>query len=110
MGTYKALDITSGGTTKYYIFDQTEKLFKRVETSTQVAPFSAYLKMNLSSSWAITPEVLETIWSDEEEQTGIGSIKISSADERWYNLNGQSIERPLSKGVYIHQGRRVLVK
>ena len=110
IGTYKTVDIISGGTTKYYFFDQAEKTFKRVETSTLVAPFSTYIKMTISSTWVKTPEVLETSWSDEEEETGINSIRISSTDGRWYNLKGHPTERPVSKGVYIYKGRRVLVK
>ena len=31
-------------------------------------------------------------------------------DERWYNLNGLRITRPMKKGVYIHGNRKVVIK
>ena len=109
VGTYKTIDIVSDGNTKNCLFNPAEGIFKRVETSTMIAPFSAYIKMNTSSPWEATPDVLETSWSDEE-QTGIRTIHLSSNDGQWYNLKGQSTERPLNKGVYIHNGIKVVIK
>ena len=31
-------------------------------------------------------------------------------DDAWYTLSGRRIEKPVSKGVYIHQGRKVIVE
>ncbi len=33
-----------------------------------------------------------------------------SDDDRWYNLNGLRITRPMKKGVYIHGNRKVVIK
>ena len=47
--------------------------------------------------------------------TGIESIKGATANQKsagniWYNLNGQRVSRPDKKGIYIRNGRKVLVK
>lgn len=47
--------------------------------------------------------------------TGIESVATAhekqplSADNGWYNMMGQKVERP-ARGLYIHQGRKVLVR
>ena len=44
------------------------------------------------------------------DPTGISSIKASKAESgKWYNLNGQEVERP-SHGIYIHNGKKVILK
>lgn len=44
--------------------------------------------------------------------TGIERINSEVTDEqdRWYDLQGSRIERPLKKGIYILRGRKVVVK
>ena len=46
---------------------------------------------------------------DDDEATGIDALKNTKtdADGDYYNLSGQRVERP-SKGVYIHNGRKVI--
>ena len=42
--------------------------------------------------------------------TGISSFhRATSADNRYYNLQGQRIE-PAKKGLYINNGRKVVIK
>ena len=31
-------------------------------------------------------------------------------DDAWYTLSGRRIEKPVSKGIYIHQGRKVIIE
>ncbi len=40
------------------------------------------------------------------EAVGYGE---DGADERWYDLNGRRIEKPLKKGLYIRNGQKVVV-
>ena len=44
--------------------------------------------------------------------TAISSALSPSAQENdyWYNLNGQPIEKPSAKGVYINNGKKVIIK
>lgn len=43
-----------------------------------------------------------------DEPSGINEVTISDSQEQWYNLNGQRIVTP-SKGIYIHNGRKLVV-
>ena len=44
--------------------------------------------------------------------TGIEGPQVTPlpTDDRWYNLSGMRIERPTKKGIYIHQGRKVIIR
>ena len=44
------------------------------------------------------------------ETTSIDEINIVDGDGRIYNLNGQHVENPTSKGVYIQNGKKVVIK
>ena len=44
------------------------------------------------------------------ETTSIDEINIVDGDGRIYNLNGQHIENPTKKGVYIQNGKKVVMK
>ena len=48
-----------------------------------------------------------------KDPTGITSIKgngVKTSDNKWYNLQGQRVSSPKEKGIYICNGRKVLVK
>ncbi len=47
----------------------------------------------------------------DEVTTGIADVRCQGAasGDAWYNLQGQRVERPV-RGVYIHQGKKVVVK
>ena len=43
--------------------------------------------------------------------TGIDSVKVSAVNSVWYDLNGRKLEgNPTKKGVYIQNGRKVVIK
>ena len=42
--------------------------------------------------------------------TAIKSVEALKADGTWYTINGQRISKPTEKGIYIHNGRKVVVK
>lgn len=48
----------------------------------------------------------------DDETTGIRQIATGqdSEDNQWYTLSGVRISKPTAKGVYIHQGRKVVVR
>ena len=47
---------------------------------------------------------------DVNQPTAIRSIESSShSTDRWYTLTGQSIPRPTNRGLYIHNGKKVVV-
>lgn len=44
-------------------------------------------------------------------ETGISTIGLTEEDnDAWYNLNGQRIDTPTRKGLFIHNGKKVVVK
>lgn len=42
--------------------------------------------------------------------TAIKSVDALKADGTWYTINGQRISTPTEKGIYIHNGKKVVVK
>jgi hypothetical protein len=44
---------------------------------------------------------------DDDEATGIKAVKNTNTDGEYYDLKGQRVTHP-SKGVYIHNGRKVI--
>ena len=46
----------------------------------------------------------------DDDVTAIGEIQGQAAAETWYDLRGRKIERPTAKGLYILNGKKVLVK
>ena len=44
--------------------------------------------------------------------TGIDNVNISGLEDgsAWYTISGIRVNRPAAKGVYIHNGRKVIVK
>lgn len=53
--------------------------------------------------------VMKAIGSLDDETTSIRAIE-ESQNETWYNLNGQRIDTPTKKGLYIKNGMKVIVK
>ena len=50
-------------------------------------------------------------FDDEEATDGINQIVGSTADgDAWYTLQGVQVAQPTQKGVYIHQGRKIIVR
>ena len=42
--------------------------------------------------------------------TGISRVAAEAGNDTWYNLNGQRIDTPTKKGLYIKNGKKVIVK
>lgn len=51
------------------------------------------------------------VFEDDNTTTGINDVSVESKvdDDAYYNLNGQRVSNPQG-GVYIHQGRKVIIK
>lgn len=64
----------------------------------------AYLSLPLGTS----PAKAFTFFFDTQT-TGIRSVENEAADDAWYTLGGVKVDKP-GKGVFIHRGRRVLVR
>jgi hypothetical protein len=59
------------------------------------------------------PIIFSNIGDGDGETTGIQSMYDDSSsmdNDEWYTLGGQRISKPSKKGLYIHNGRKVVIK
>ena len=48
---------------------------------------------------------------DGDDATGINTAAIShAADNVWYDLNGRRVAKPTQRGIYIHGGKKVVIR
>ena len=86
----------SGTTLETFYFDITEKGRYTLTFYTADAPWADLV-------------VGQAALSREGNATGIESLAAPSANGRYYNLSGQAVEQP-RKGIYIRDGKKVVVK
>ena len=106
VGCYDAYGITSANQNETYCFNGGWYTASNVYT---VKPFEAYLKNNSNNA--------RLNITFEEADGSTTSIEAISADgksiaaEGWYNLNGVKLQGiPTEKGVYIKDGKKVVIK
>lgn len=58
------------------------------------------------------PAVLDIVWiSGSDQSTGIDRIATSRETDEWYSLDGRKLsDKPVTKGLYIHNGNKVAIK
>ena len=125
--SYETTSTDSDGNTT----TETEKDGKRtlgfylVTSNTTTAINSAYCQVSLGSSEEVSSSKGFTIAaldddtdalddSDESETTGIDAIAATddnSGDGYYYNLQGMRLtQKPTTKGIYIHNGKKIIVR
>ena len=107
-GTYKDYTSKSTNTPKEYIYSATQKEFAPATTSI-VTIFSAYLvDTNANNAPVIyidEPDGTTTVIETAKVTTGVRS------NEGWYNLNGVKLNAaPTEKGIYIQNGKKVIIR
>ena len=81
------------------------KAFVFVKNAIEVGPNKAWLSVNTGE-----PSARITIVFDSEA-TGIKTTDCTDyTDSVWYDLNGRKVAAPTKKGIYIMNGRKVVVK
>ena len=76
----------------------------------EIRPFEAYTIHNSSNP---APRFIPVKQYGNGETTGIESLipSLSKGEGAWYDLNGQKLQqKPTQKGVYIRNGRKVIIK
>lgn len=73
--------------------------------STTMKAFRCYFNVPTFTSSSPAPTFVI-----DGEATNIEGIQIVDGDGRIYNLNGQHVENPTKKGVYIQNGKKVVIK
>lgn len=86
--------------------DQTQQADMTPSTATLYVPIGTKTQYEALSGWTWFANIVES----EQAGTGIATMEHRAAtDGRWYNLQGQPIDKP-QKGVFIRNGRKVVVK
>jgi hypothetical protein len=50
------------------------------------------------------------IVGEDDSTTGISRFAAEAGNDTWYNLSGQRIDKPTKKGLYIKNGKKVILK
>ena len=108
-----------------------EGMFVKAKYNTNVRPFSCYLEYSGELTGTQTsstarrkasaeelPDVIEIEWKSAAEApgetTGIDELRIKNQElrgEGWYSLDGRRLSgKPSVKGLYIHNGKKTVMK
>lgn len=110
VGTYEKKDIVSddGSSTQYYCFmaDGAEagKFVHVITTPVTMNPYRAYMVVE---GGAVTARELDLVI--DGVSTGIKNMKVGTDDNVYYDLQGRRVLYP-TKGLYIVNGRKVIIK
>ena len=100
VGTYTSVTAAAGD---YFIAGGK---FVKATTDNTVLPFRAYLKLKCAEARSLNFEIV-----DGNESTAISAVEISGLEiEGAYNLSGQKVQTLNRKGLYIINGKKVMVK
>ena len=111
----KAVTVNEQTVTKnsnpFYVVSAKKGIFMKAPSPTFKMPIhKAYAKI---TGVPVGAKVMFSFTDDNSSTTGIDTIDTSSSatgsDNAYYNLNGQRIEKP-QHGVYIHGGKKVIIK
>lgn len=114
VGLTTATDVatTEGGYTNYILSKQNDVIgWYRLAAAYDLKAHSAYLKLLTADVNAARGIVMDY---GDGETTGIATItndRESMADDAWYTVDGKKLdEKPVKKGLYIHNGRKTVIK
>lgn len=95
-------DVTSDGTKFFALTKIGDKVgFALVENDVVIPAGKAYLE--------VTKSTAAKFFGLDGEATGINSVKTAKADGAYYTLEGVKTTKPV-KGLYIHNGKKIVVK
>lgn len=91
---------------KDYFFLNDNKFYYSKGTTT-IKGFRGYFKLEGFESSAGAPEINFVV---DGEATKIEGLNVIFDDGQYYNLKGQKVDNPTEKGVYIKNGKKVVIK
>lgn len=95
-------DVTYDGSTYFALTKIGDKVgFAVVKKDVKIPAGKAYLEVPTSTA--------AKFFSLDGEATGINSVKTAKADGAYYTLEGVKTTKPV-KGLYIHNGKKIVVK
>ncbi|WP_024998710.1 leucine-rich repeat domain-containing protein [Prevotella falsenii] len=104
------VSITNEPGFQYYAFSKKYGKFVKVMDGVKIPYFKAYFR--LKNSPTSPAKGFSIVFDDEDVPAGIDGITEFGKDNDnapYYNLNGVQVSKP-SKGVYIHNGKKVIIK
>lgn len=109
IGVYTETQVPAGN----YILakgDQGVGFYKTKANTSKVAPYHAYLTINTSDS--AKPSFFRVIGGGDGETTLIKGVETNEekAQEGVYNLNGVRMQETSKKGLYIKNGKKMIIK
>ena len=104
--------------------------FMLVKSSAKISDGKCYMQTPLSTvvtsqapamdepfgTFVATDELLQVRFSDDDDFTGIENVNVNdnvndNENNDWYDLNGRKLSgKPAQKGVYVRNGRKVVIK
>lgn len=112
--SYSAPDSDNDGNADYTVSPGD---FVKVMSGASIAPFRAYLKYTAATQTRSTSDELPTtmtvrlIGADGEVTAISHSFSPYSSNDNWHSLDGRKLSgRPTQKGVYINNGKKVIIK
>lgn len=106
VGTYEQKKIVSDGSTQYYCFmaDGAEagKFVHVITTPVTMNPYRAYMVVEGAAARELDLVI-------DGVSTGIKNMKVGTDDNVYYDLQGRRVLYP-TKGLYIVNGRKVIIK
>ena len=93
--------------TGFYKLNSTGAYFLKTGASSVVSPFRFYLSVENSKS---APQQLPMFRLGEDEETGIKILGDEKNSDRVYDLSGRSVEKVVAPGLYIVNGKKMLLK
>ncbi len=110
IGSYSGIKGFEPG--KKYFFSTKDGNIKRAGSSTYLYPLAAYITtVEVMDGMSAAPRIL--IEEPDGSTTAINPISVENKQdaEGWYNINGMKLNNaPAQKGVYIKNGKKVIVK
>jgi hypothetical protein len=109
IGTYQSI-VWESDQTDYYVYEASasgnvdEGHFVQINAGTVLPPFRAYLHVNGPESLSVVIEA--------GESTGIQTVNSSyNGKATWFAIDGQQLQaRPTHQGLYINNGKKVIVR
>lgn len=82
--------------------------FAKVGKDTFIRPFRAYLRLNTTSA----PEYLSVNWGDGTTSiVPIDKTMVQQDADGWFTISGFRLpDKPIKQGVYIHNGKKIVMK
>lgn len=110
VGAVEDVTITNESGFQYYAFSKKYGKFVKINDGVTFPYFKAYFCLKNSST--SPAKGFSIVYDEEDVPAGIDGITDFGKDNDnapYYNLNGVQVSKP-TKGVYIHNGKKVIIK